>query len=154
MSETSFFLRRRSQKDEKNRKEAAVVEKEEFKREKPQKSTERELVTTPLILPQEPLPVQPICSAPEIVIFGFSANNKNAILDLIDMSVVQGIQHGNNFVKLRIGNNHGLELLELNRKEINGEIIGVYRTHVVEEEIVKKRSLLQIIFEYLFGIVS
>lgn len=92
-----------------------------------------------------------------VTVFGFSQQNRQAILEQIEKATkVFRKEEGKNYINVWCDDTSSLEgLLKLNQKMINGEIIGVYRKGygaVDDEDIyVKKKGIFRKIYEYLFG---
>lgn len=92
-----------------------------------------------------------------VTIFGFSQQNRQAILEQIEKATkIFRKEEGKNYINIWTDDVSSLDaLLKLNHKMINGEIIGAYRKSygpVDNENIyLKKKGLFRKIYEYLFG---
>lgn len=92
-----------------------------------------------------------------VTVFGFTQQNREAVLDRIrKTAIIEKKEEGRNYIDVWAEDPSKLDdLLKLNYKVINGEIIGVFRRNfgaIEDEEIyVKKKGILKIISEYLFG---
>lgn len=115
-----------------------------------------------LVIPQSTLydiPVQTQHTPPKrhIVLFGYTPSNKKNVLDQVaKLADAFKKEEGKNYIKIWTEDASSLDaILRLNHKMINGEIIGVYRQNfgVVEDNGIyaKKKGIVKMIFEYLFG---
>lgn len=115
-----------------------------------------------LVIPQSTLydaPVQTQHTPPKkhVVLFGYTPSNKKNVLDQVSKLVgTFKKEEGKNYIKIWSEDASSLDaVLKLNHKMINGEIIGVYRQNfgAVEDSDIyaKKKGILRIVFEYLFG---
>lgn len=119
--------------------------------------TNHETVIPQNSLYDTPIQTQTIPVKKHLVIFGFSSSNKKAILEKLQKLCDNfKKEEGKNYIKVWANDMSSLDdILKLNHKTINGEIIGVYRQNygvVEDKDIYKKRKgIFQIVSEYLFG---
>lgn len=118
--------------------------------------TEKEPVIPQTTLYDTPVQIQPNLVKKHVVLFGFSPSNKKYILEQISKESSFKKEEGKNYIKIWSDDISFLDsLLKYNHKEINGEIIGVYRQNfgAVEDGDIyyKKKGVFSVIYEYLFG---
>lgn len=104
-----------------------------------------------------PIQTQHVPLKKHVTIFGFSQQNRPNILEQIEKTTkIFRKEEGKNYISVWTDDISSLEnLLKLNHKIINGEIIGAYRKGygaVDSEDIYyKKKGMLKKIYEYFFG---
>ncbi|KAM0679856.1 hypothetical protein GINT2_002028 [Glugoides intestinalis] len=114
------------------------------------------------VIPQSTLYDIPIQSqtAPikkHVIIFGFSQQNRQSILEQIEKTTkLFRKEEGKNYIIVWSEDNASLDaLLKFNHKIVNGEIIGAYRKSfgAVDDPNIylKKKGLFNKVYEYFFG---
>lgn len=119
--------------------------------------TKKEVIIPQATLYETPIQTHNVPAKKHLVIFGFSSSNKKYVMDHI-YRLVNNFkkEEGKNYIKIWSDDMSSLdEVLKLNHKLMNGEIIGVYKQNygIIEDNdiYVRKPGIFRIFFEYLFG---
>ncbi|WUR03129.1 nucleoporin NUP35 [Vairimorpha necatrix] len=136
------------------------VFKKNIPKSKPSSTPDAVLVEKELSIPENTLYEEPLVrhtkpSKRHITVFGFSQNNlENVVRKIKEVCHVQHMEYGKNWVNVITPGE--TELLRLNTKYINGEMIGVYRevgNAVVDDKdiFLRKEGIIGKILSYFFG---